>query len=499
MSGKKSVTKNYLYHLLYQLFLLIVPIAVTPYVARVLGDNGSGQYSFAFSVVTYFTLFAGLGFITYGQREAARFQEDKHNQSIVFWEIFIARLVPTFITLFLYLFVLAYYSETDYFPILTILVINVIAQALDISFLFQANEEFKKMVLCNFIVKALGIVSIFIFVKQKSDLGIYTLIQSLTVIGGFVVLWIFLPKEIVGVHIRDIKPFRHLLPAFVLFLPAIAISVYTTLDKTLIGLLVPGTIEQQLPDGTIVIKRISDIENGNYDYAEKLVKMMETVLVAYGTVLIPKNSRLYAEGKLDEVASNVNNSIKFAFFLGVPIMLGCIAIADNFIPWYLGEEYTKAAALMVILAPLVLILGLSNVFGSQYLLPARQDKRFAVSIFCGAGINLLLNLFLIRFLYSYGAAIATVIAEFVVTTVMYLSVRKIASLKDIIKGSWKYIISGIVMFVPCFLAGRYLPSSVINTLLIAAGGAVVYFVMLFILKDKMVLDKTKSLIRRARK
>ena len=56
-----------MYNLLYEVFMLIVPIAVTPYVSRTLGENASGQYSYMFSIVTYFTLFAALGFVQFEQ------------------------------------------------------------------------------------------------------------------------------------------------------------------------------------------------------------------------------------------------------------------------------------------------------------------------------------------------------------------------------------------------------------------------------------------------
>ena len=95
----KSVKKNYFYNLLYQIFILVVPLIVTPYISRVLTAEGVGQYSFSHSLITYFTVFASLGFVTYGQREIAAFQKDRHKQSVIFWDIIICRFFSVLIML----------------------------------------------------------------------------------------------------------------------------------------------------------------------------------------------------------------------------------------------------------------------------------------------------------------------------------------------------------------------------------------------------------------
>ena len=90
---RKSVKKNYIYNVIYQVFLVIVPLVVTPYISRVLSPEGIGQYSYTYSLITYFTIFGALGFGYYAQREIAKYQNDKYMQSKVFWEVNICRLL----------------------------------------------------------------------------------------------------------------------------------------------------------------------------------------------------------------------------------------------------------------------------------------------------------------------------------------------------------------------------------------------------------------------
>ena len=41
--NNKSIKKNYFYNLAYQIFMIIVPLIVTPYVSRVLTPEGVGH------------------------------------------------------------------------------------------------------------------------------------------------------------------------------------------------------------------------------------------------------------------------------------------------------------------------------------------------------------------------------------------------------------------------------------------------------------------------
>lgn len=475
---KKSITKNYFYNLIYQMFLIIVPIAVTPYVARVLGDDASGRYSFATSILTYFTLFAALGFGYYAQREIAKYQENPNEQNKLFWEIIIARLIPIAITTIVYVILLLSGVYGDKYTVLiAILLIQVVAIAFDISFFFQGNEDFAKIVIRNVIIKSLSIASIFIFIKNPQDLWKYVLIQSLTIILSNISLWLGLSKKVFKIDIKLLKPLKHLLPTLILFLPTIATSIYTSLDKTLIG----------------VITGI-DSENGNYEYAEKLVKMLLTVVTSLGVVVIPRNSKYFAEGNIEAVKENIYKSIQFVLCLGVPLTLGTICVADNMIPWYLGDGYDKAANLMKILSPIILIIGLSNVFGLQFLIPSGQDKKFTISIVAGAVINFGLNCLLITYWQSYGAAIATVIAEFVVTLLMIIFARKDIKFLKALSSSWKYIISGLIMFIPCYFVGHILKPSILNTIIIVIIGVVVYGICLLTLRDKFVFGVINMII-----
>lgn len=481
---KKSAKKNYFYNLIYQLFLVIVPLVVTPYISRVLLPDGVGKYSFAYSIITYFSIVAALGFNYYAQREIAKHQGDKAAQSKSFWEIIIARCIPTFLALITNVILCFFNVYQSYNTLMWIFSINVIAVAFDVAFYFQGNEDFGKIVLRNVIIKSISIALIFIFVKTPDHLWIYAIINSLMLFASNISLWGYLPKYLVKVS--GLKPLRHLKDSFILFLPTIATSVYLILDKTLIGLLVPGTYTEVV-DGVEVIKKFSDLENGYYEQSEKIVKMVMVVITCIGTVMIPRNTHEFAVGNYERVKQNVYLSSRLVFLLGVPMTLGIVSVAANMVPWFFGDGYDKCVLLMSVLAPLILIIGFTNVFGVQYLIPSGQNVKFTIGVVVGAVVNLTLNLILIPHLWSLGAAIATIIGELVVSIVMILSVRKTFNFFKTLVGSWKYIISGGLMFLGLYFIKDYFKPSILNTALLALIGIVVYFTLLLILRDKLLL------------
>ena len=82
---KRSVKKNFIYNLTYQLLVIIIPIFTTPYISRVLGVANIGTYSYTLSITTYFMIFGALGMGLYGQREIAYVQGDKQKYSKIFF------------------------------------------------------------------------------------------------------------------------------------------------------------------------------------------------------------------------------------------------------------------------------------------------------------------------------------------------------------------------------------------------------------------------------
>lgn len=468
----KSITKNYIYNLIYQIMIVILPIVTTPYVSRVLGANGIGIFGYTLSIVTYFILFGSLGISIYGQREIACVRDDKSKMTKTFVEIFSLKLITMLIstTIFFITFALGEEYNTYY----KIYLLEFISNIIDITWFFQGLEEFKKIAIRNIIVKIISVICIFTFVKTVNDLYLYILIYCLSNIFGNGVLWIKLKDILSKINIKELNIVKHLKPAILLFVPQIAIQIYTVLDKTMMGNI--------LNDMSVV---------GNYEQSQKIVKLVLTLITALGTVAAPRIAYNYFNGKKDEVNAYLKKSFNFVWFLGIPACFGLIAIASNFIPWFLGKEYTSSIMLVQLGSLLILAIGLNNITGVQYLISVKKQNVFTSSVILGALINFVLNLILIPIYKATGAMISSVIAESIILIVQLIYLRKHFSLKIVFGSAPKYVISGIIMFMITYIVGQYMQPNINTTMIQILIGMIVYVTVLLIMRDGFLLSTIK--------
>lgn len=474
---KKSIAKNYIYNLAYQILLIIMPIITTPYLARTLGASGTGIYSYTISIVTYFILFGSLGIAMYGQREIAFVQDDVKKRSKIFFELVILR-ISTMIISMLFFFII-YCRNGEYAVYYKILLIEMIANCCDISWFFQGMEDFKKTATRNIIVKLLSVCSIFLFIKNESDVVTYILIYVITTLLGNVTLWLGIRKYIQKVKIKELEILKQLKPTIALFIPQVAVQVYTVLDKTMIG-----TISGNMS------------EVGYYEQTQKIVKLLLTIITAFGTVMVPRISKCYADNETSKIKEYMQKTFKFVYMLAIPLVLGIIAVSDNFVPIFFGDGYEKVKVLMKIMSLIILFIGLSNVTGTQYLLSTKRQKQYTISVFCGAIVNAILNLLLIICWESLGAVIATVIAEFTVTLVQFYFVKDTFNIAETIKLSKNYFWAGLIMFTIIFPINFVIQSNMLAIIIQVILGIGLYFSILLIKKDELLMElKNKMMFK----
>lgn len=475
----KSVKRNYIYNVIYEVFILIIPFAITPYLSRVLGADGIGEYSFVASIVSYFILFAVLGITTYGQREVSFVQNDKEKRSEVFWNTKIFQVITSCCALLIYVVFSLFQSNKAFF---LIFVFNILAVTADVTWFFRGMEEFGRIVLRNVLLKILNFMYIFVFVKGPSDLHAYAFGMCFFEFIANVSLWVYLPKFINKPRLKNIKPFTNFTVILSLFVPTIAIQIYTVLDKTMIGLITYDAFE-----------------NGYYEQAIRVSKMALTFVTALGAVMIPRIGFLFSNGESERVKQYMYRGYRFVWFLGTPLCFGLIGISDNFVPWFYGDGFDKVSTLLKILSFLILAIGVSNVTGMQYLIPTKRQSQFTRSVVIGAVTNFCLNLILIYFFKSIGAAIASLIAEVVISVVQLFYVRNELSFVKIIKSSLRYLVSGSVMLIVLRILNYYFPPKIIYSAIMIVVGCAVYCLCLLMMRDYFFVDNCKMILSKFRR
>ena len=462
-----KVKKNFTFNLAYQILLILVPVITTPYISRCLGVDNVGIYSFTSSVCSYFTMFITLGFHVFGQREIAKNQGDRKACSQILFDIQAKKLVVSVFVIISYIVFLL--IQVEYMEIYLIQIISLVAVFFDISFFYQGLELYSVTVTRNGIIRVIGVLCIFLFVRDKSDLYIYIIINCLVVIFGNITLWTHLKDKYDPSLVTKTVFFKDFRVVIELFIPVFSVQLYFNIDKTMLGILCDGPTE-----------------NGYYEQALKIIRIFQTVITSLGGVLISGISRMQNKECKTEMRQTIQSSVRLGLFMAVPMVFGLIVISDVFVPCFFGDGYDKVALLLTIMSPILVFSAISNVAGNGVLIPTNQHKYVSVAAVVGAVANIILNAFMIPIWQAMGAAIASVVAELLVLIIQWFYAKEFLKIKELIVFFVKYIVAGSVMcfgvmIIKMMLLQR-MPGILLLITLIGCGG-LLYFVVLRIEGD----------------
>lgn len=419
---------NFIYNALYQIFSIVVPIILAPYLSRKLGVNGTGVYSYTYSIVYYFMLFIMLGVNNYGSRVIAKCRDDKPTMNRKFCEIYAVQLFLGILVSLIYVGFL-FLGPSEYRTMFLIQGLFVLSAALDINWFFYGLEDFKVTVPRSFVVRIINFVLILTLVQKADDLWIYALIMSATAFVNQIVLWPFLigRAKLVKPKLANIK--KHIKPLLVLFIPVIAVSLYKIMDKIMLGSL--ANVD----------------EVGLYEYAEKINSIPLVIISALGTVMLPKISSIIKDK--ERVNTYLQKASEFVLFMTVPIFFIFVLVAPVVVPLYLGESFTNVSYLTIVLSFSLPFVSIANVVRTQYLIPAEKDKIYVISVILGAIMNLIANLILIPHFGSLGACVGTLASEISVMIFQIVSVRRELATKRIFKNWGIVLIGSALIFAIC--------------------------------------------------
>ena len=434
---------------------MIIPLITAPYLARVVGVDGVGTYSYTYSIVYYFMLLTLLGVNNYGNRSIAKVRDDNKKLSKTFWGIYLFQLIMGIIMLVLYIGYIMLF-DNKYKLYSTIEILFIISAMLEINWFFFGMEEFKKTITRNTFVKVGNIILIFLFVKSSNDLWKYTLIMAGMTCLSQVILWSFLRKKVsfVKINFSDIK--KHIKPNLILFIPVIAVSLYKIMDKIMLGSLANVT------------------EVGYYENAEKIISIPMTLITALGTVMLPRISNIIAKGENRKVEEYISKSIKFVMFMSFAMCAGLVAIGYDFAPIYFGEEFQKTGILIMMLSTTLPFLSFANVLRTQYLIPKEKDKIYIISVSLGAVTNLIMNFIFIPKLASIGACIGTITAEFMVMFYQAMSIRKELSISKYVRSIIPFFMKAAIMLIMLYSINFISMNNLIRLIIQVIAGCLLY-------------------------
>lgn len=452
---------------------MIFPLITFPYTSRILGPEGMGKTNFAFSLVSYFILLAAIGIPLYGIREVAKIRDDKKALSALIQELLVmqcvASLVSTVSFIGMVLFVHKLRAEYMLFLIVST---SIPFSALAMDWLYQGLEEFVYITLRSLAFTVISVAALFLLVHHESDYITTAAITIAATLGSSVLnFWnartiIFAKRELPWQFRRHIKPLA------IVYALNFIISIYINLDTVMLGFL-------------------STAENvGYYSTAMKLTKMLLGVVVSFGAVLLPRLSYYLANDMRNEFDRMLQKSLGVILLLCLPLTTALMTISREILFVFAGSKYLPAADCLVITAPIILFIGLTNIFAIQILYPLGKEKSLVLSVSLGAAVALVLNLLLIPRFGQFGAAWGTLAAESVVLIAQFILVRRHYQIHWPWKNLAKYIFATAVMMGLLIVVRRGVPESRmwIRLLIDVPVGAGLYFSLLFLMQEEFVRE-----------
>lgn len=464
----KSVGINAFLNIIKQCCAIIFPLITFPYASRVLEVENYGKVSFGTSIIGYFTLLAGLGIANYAIREGARIRDDKEKFSAFVNEVFTINIVSTLISYAILFLVLIFWDKLGSYRVLILVQsISILFTTIGTDWINSIYEEYAYITIRYVVVHIIAIVLMFIFVRDSSDYIIYAFIAIFGTVGANVIN-IFHIRKTVKLRLVKVKNLKlHLLPMIMLFCNSLSVLIYVNSDVTMLGLL------------------SDDKSVGIYSAATKIYNIIKQLLNAIIVVMIPRLSALLGKKMYDEYNKLLRNSFHAIVTLLMPAITGVFVLSYEII-WIIGgEQYARGYEALSILS---IALGgsvFANFFNNAILIPNKKEKYFLIGTLTAAIANIVLNAFLIPSLDYIGAAVTTVIAEYIVLGFGLFFSRGLFTFKII----WRDLISSLsgcmLIVLISYVLHNFIESILLRTVAICLCSVIGYCVVIVIFRNSL--------------
>lgn len=472
-----TIKKNYIFNFVLSGFNIIFPIVSFPYAAKILGPEGIGRVQFILSYTQYFALIAALGIPIYGVRLISQSTHDEKLLNRNLGHLITIHIICCVLISVLYvssIFIFSFFDHDRPIYLLSGLIIMLGFTSLD--WYFTGIEKFKLIAIRSVVVKVLSLIGLFLFVKVKSDFGIYLAISVFSILGNNLFNLYSIRKNI-KLSLKGIN--SHLKPLMYTFGTTLATSMYTLLDTVLLGFFA------------------NDKSVGLYSASIKLTKISIPFIISSAIVLMPRISKLFSIADMKSLEVTLNKSFNFIIIVAVPVCFVLLIMAPQLIYVFSGVQFNEAVVTMRILSPLTLIIGMGYFWGFQILIPAGKEREMLISVIVGMVINLSLNVLLIPIYKQNGAAIANVVSELAVSTAYMFFCLKVIRFKISHKYLYYNILASMPLVIIVFIFTKMVGNIYYQLILSGVSFLIVYlFIQVVIYKSSFVKDLMVGLVKR---
>lgn len=407
------MSRNRLFSNIFSLYFLqglnyLIPMAVLPYLVRVLGIDRYGLLAFAQSFALYFNILTDYGFNYSATRYFAQNQKDQNAVGRMFSCVLLIKLMLMLLGAIILLFVITCFSRFRHdAAFFLVAYLAVVGNTLFPVWFFQGIQQMRYISIATGSAKLLSAALLFVFVHDRGDALLALTIQSAgMLIAGLIGLFIALQKVHFQLHWPRAMEIRNTLAdGWHLFISTAGVSLYSNTNVFLVGVLA------------------GNVQAGYFAVAEKLIRAMAGMVAPVSQAMFPHVSSL-ASTSFDDAWRFTYRALKWLAALTMAMSL-LLLIFANPIAWLcFGSRAIGCVPIIRWIALLPFLITMNTTLGVQTMVTFGLDKQFSRIMISGGIVNALMAIPLILMFAAQGAGACVLITETSIVIVMLIVLHR---------------------------------------------------------------------------
>lgn len=466
---KQTLAKNTFWLTFGNIFSRLIRGIFLIFAARFLGVNEFGVFNYVLTFAGIFTIFSDIGLNTILTREIAK-QKDEKVENQIFSTIFSLKIILLILTSLILIFIAPHFAKIEkakaILPFMALLtLIDGIRDFSSSYFRGKEKMEYEALLISssNLTIALIGFFILTLKPEAKTLALAYTFSSGTGMLLGLYLLrnkfkkfFYFINKELIPFILKSSLPIA---------LVAVIGVLLTQIDIIMLGFFK------------------TEKEVGIYSAAQKIIILLYVLPAIISSASFPLFSRLAFKNEKEKIKTTLEKISILNLLLAIPLTLGGIILSSQIIQFIYGNDFLESQLPFRILILTILPIFLGNIW-INLILAYNLQKKLAKNTFIGSILNVILNSLLIPFFSILGASIATVISQITYNYLNGQIVKKELGENKILRKIKKIILASLIMTLFSLIL-KYLKIHILINIILAAS---VYFLTLYLLKEKIILE-----------
>ena len=373
----------------------LIPLLVTPYLARVLGLHSYGVFGFSLAVAAYGVLITDWGFNLSAAQKVARAANEPARLRAVFWSTMVAKVMLAALALVLFaLATLMVPMLRALWPALLASSLIVVSTALSANFFLQGLQYMGSFAIASIIGRISIIPLMLVLVHGPQDVVKAVAIQNGTQLISALVSLVICARMVslrpaawsIAAALQEVRDGWHQ------FVSSFSVSLYTQANAIFVGF------------------NAGQVQAGIFTGSQRISQAFYQLMTPVNMALYPQINRLTHSDPSTAVAL-MFKALRSQVLFGGALGLVLFALAPYIVPVFLGEAFRPAISIVRVLALLPVLSAVTTCIGGNMLLPLGLKGPFTAALLGAGVINLTLLLLLTRPYGAMGGAVSSVLTE----------------------------------------------------------------------------------------